>query len=170
VRAAAQRFLDRVGNPLEWGDIDKALIIQAVAVPGVTGGVPRLFYMLAHRETEPYYDRRAVKHEPEFADIYVVLLTAKGQELDRQKGAEVGADLYMTKPFDPDELLQRARQCSGCSELRMLLRLCAASLRKGGGQVDSPGCYVLWHHQQFEHPDLPVPAVGVPRRGASNLT
>jgi DNA-binding response OmpR family regulator len=56
---------------------------------------------------------RTVKHEPEFAGIYVVLLTAKGQEVDRQKGAEVGADLYMTKPFDPDELLQRARQVLG---------------------------------------------------------
>ena len=56
---------------------------------------------------------RAVKREPDFADVYVVLLTAKGQEIDRQKGAEVGADLYMTKPFDPDELLERARQVLG---------------------------------------------------------
>lgn len=46
-------------------------------------------------------------------DVYIVLLTAKGQEFDRQKGMEVGADLYMTKPFDPDALLEKARQVLG---------------------------------------------------------
>lgn len=44
---------------------------------------------------------------------YIVLLTAKGQELDRQKGDEVGADLYMTKPFDPDALLDKAKEVLG---------------------------------------------------------
>ena len=47
------------------------------------------------------------------SDVYIVLLTAKGQEFDRQKGQEVGADLYMTKPFDPDALLQKARDVLG---------------------------------------------------------
>ena len=46
-------------------------------------------------------------------DVYIVLLTAKGQEFDRQRGQEVGADLYMTKPFDPDALLQKARDVLG---------------------------------------------------------
>ncbi len=40
---------------------------------------------------------------------FVVLLTAKGQAFDRERGAEVGADRYMTKPFDPDELLETVR-------------------------------------------------------------
>lgn len=47
------------------------------------------------------------------SDVYIVLLTAKGQELDRQKGLEAGADLYMTKPFDPDALLDKARTVLG---------------------------------------------------------
>jgi DNA-binding response OmpR family regulator len=42
-------------------------------------------------------------------DVYIVLLTAKGQEFDKQKGQDVGADLYMTKPFDPEALLEKAR-------------------------------------------------------------
>ena len=46
-------------------------------------------------------------------DVYIVLLTAKGQEFDRQRGQDVGADLYMTKPFDPDALLQKARDVLG---------------------------------------------------------
>ena len=46
-------------------------------------------------------------------DVFIVLLTAKGQEFDRQRGAAVGADLYMTKPFDPDSLLMKAREVLG---------------------------------------------------------
>ncbi len=46
-------------------------------------------------------------------DVYIVLLTAKGQEFDRRKGEEVGANLYMTKPFDPDALLVKAREVLG---------------------------------------------------------
>jgi two-component system alkaline phosphatase synthesis response regulator PhoP len=52
---------------------------------------------------------RAVKHELNLKDAYIVLLTAKGQEYDRQTGAEAGADRYITKPFDPDEVLELAR-------------------------------------------------------------
>ncbi|MFM8534436.1 MAG: response regulator [Acidimicrobiia bacterium] len=47
------------------------------------------------------------------AGVYIVLLTAKGQEFDRQRGIDAGADLYMTKPFDPDALLMRARDVLG---------------------------------------------------------
>ena len=42
-----------------------------------------------------------------------MLLTAKGQAYDREQGLAAGADLYMTKPFDPDELLRRAREVLG---------------------------------------------------------
>ena len=56
---------------------------------------------------------RRVKKELALDDVYIVLLTAKGQELDRQKGHEVGADIYMTKPFDPEAILAKARQVLG---------------------------------------------------------
>ena len=56
---------------------------------------------------------RTTKHELGMSDVHIVLLTAKGQEFDRQKGQEVGADLYMTKPFDPDALLAKAREVLG---------------------------------------------------------
>lgn len=56
---------------------------------------------------------QVVKKELGLHDVYVIILTAKGQEYDRQHGEQVGANLYMTKPFDPDELLQRAREVFG---------------------------------------------------------
>ena len=56
---------------------------------------------------------RAIKQELGLSGTFVVLLTAKGQAYDRQQGAEVGADLYLTKPFDPDDLLARARAALG---------------------------------------------------------
>ena len=54
-----------------------------------------------------------VKNALGMTQVHIVLLTAKGQEFDRQKGQDVGADLYMTKPFDPDALLEKARQVMG---------------------------------------------------------
>jgi DNA-binding response OmpR family regulator len=56
---------------------------------------------------------KTVKHELKMNNVYIALLTAKGQEYDKQKGAEVGADLYLTKPFDPDELLAKAQEVLG---------------------------------------------------------
>ncbi len=53
---------------------------------------------------------RRVKKELLLDKVFIVLLTAKGQELDRLKGQEVGADVYMTKPFDPEVMLAKARQ------------------------------------------------------------
>ncbi|MEO7393668.1 MAG: response regulator [Chitinophagaceae bacterium] len=56
---------------------------------------------------------RRVKKELGLDKVFIALLTAKGQELDRQKGQEVGADLYMTKPFDPEVILAKAREVLG---------------------------------------------------------
>ena len=54
-----------------------------------------------------------VKKDPELKDVFIILLTAKGQDFDRQKGQEVGADIYMTKPFDPEMILNTAKEVLG---------------------------------------------------------
>jgi DNA-binding response OmpR family regulator len=54
-----------------------------------------------------------VKKELGLEDVYVVMLTAKGQEFDKQRGEEVGANIYMTKPFDPDEIRDKVEEVLG---------------------------------------------------------
>ncbi|TNE84253.1 MAG: response regulator [Deltaproteobacteria bacterium] len=56
---------------------------------------------------------KQMKADPRLADIFVMMLTAKGQEFDRAMGEEVGVDLYITKPFDPDEVLEKAAEVLG---------------------------------------------------------
>lgn len=53
---------------------------------------------------------KEVKEQEEFKDIYIVILTAKGQEVDKEKGKDVGANIYMTKPFDPDLIIEKAEE------------------------------------------------------------
>lgn len=54
-----------------------------------------------------------VRRDPGLAGTYLVLLTAKGQDSDREEGLNRGADDYMTKPFSPSRILEKARQVLG---------------------------------------------------------
>lgn len=54
-----------------------------------------------------------VRAEPALAGIKIILLTAKGQECDREVGKTAGANDYMTKPFSPTKILDRAREILG---------------------------------------------------------
>lgn len=56
---------------------------------------------------------QVVKHELQMTDVYIIMLTAKGQEFDKQKGIDVGADLYLTKPFRPKEVQEKSMQILG---------------------------------------------------------
>ncbi|BAY21241.1 response regulator receiver protein [Calothrix sp. NIES-2100] len=56
-----------------------------------------------------------VKNELAIPDIYIIMLTANGQEIDKQQGSKVGADLYMTKPFRAKTVLEICRDVLGLS-------------------------------------------------------
>jgi two-component system, OmpR family, phosphate regulon response regulator PhoB len=50
---------------------------------------------------------RRLRRLPEAANVPIIMLTARGEETDRIRGLETGADDYVTKPFSPRELLAR---------------------------------------------------------------
>ncbi|MDJ0509924.1 MAG: response regulator [Crocosphaera sp.] len=51
-----------------------------------------------------------VKADKNLNKSYVILLTAKGQSFDQENGINAGADLYMTKPFRPREILAKSKE------------------------------------------------------------
>jgi two-component system phosphate regulon response regulator PhoB len=52
---------------------------------------------------------RRLRRDSDLAHIPIIMLTARGEEADRIRGLETGADDYITKPFSPPELLARLR-------------------------------------------------------------
>jgi DNA-binding response OmpR family regulator len=54
---------------------------------------------------------RILRERKELTGTKVIMLTAKGQALEKKKGMEMGADAYVTKPFSAEELLQTIRSC-----------------------------------------------------------
>jgi DNA-binding response OmpR family regulator len=64
----------------------------------------------------------------DFSDVSVLLLTARGEDVDRIVGLEAGADDYLSKPFNPRELVAR---------MRAILRR-ANTFRQASGKADKP--------------------------------
>jgi two-component system alkaline phosphatase synthesis response regulator PhoP len=60
-----------------------------------------------------YETCKALKSDPETQDIPVILLSAKGRNVDQKVGFEVGADDYITKPFSPRKLVERINSILG---------------------------------------------------------
>ena len=56
---------------------------------------------------------KAIKSDPETRQIPVILLSAKGRNVDQKMGFDVGADDYITKPFSPRKLVERINQLLG---------------------------------------------------------
>ena len=69
------------------------LIMMDVMMPGAIDGMEAT---------------KQIKDDPATKGCIVIMLTAKDGDLDRQKGAEVGADDYFAKPFSPLELMRKA--------------------------------------------------------------
>jgi len=51
-----------------------------------------------------------IRANPELRDVAIVMLTAKGREVEREKGLALGADLYITKPFSTREVVRKVKE------------------------------------------------------------
>lgn len=56
---------------------------------------------------------KLVKGDERLCAIHVIILTCKGQELDRDNSLSAGADEFMTKPFSPKEVVARVKELLG---------------------------------------------------------
>jgi DNA-binding response OmpR family regulator len=69
---------------------DVALVLLDVMMPNVDG----------------WETRRQMLADPDLEEIPVIFLSARAQDADKQRGSELGGTAYVTKPFDPIELLE----------------------------------------------------------------
>jgi len=78
-------------------------------------------------EMDGYSLVSAIRQDPKTSWIPVLFLSAKGQSQDRVKGLNIGADVYMVKPFEPEELVAQVE-----SSLKQASRLIQHKDSKGG--------------------------------------
>lgn len=88
-------------------DGDEALAVAASTRPDL------ILLDVAMPRKDGYEVCRLLRENADLAGVKVIMLTAKGQPLEKKKGVEVGADLYVTKPFGAAELLERIRAVLG---------------------------------------------------------
>lgn len=90
---------------------------------------------------------RVLRNDPRTKGVPIIMLTAKGEEVDKVLGLEMGADDYMTKPFSPRELIARIRTIMRRTEQKaadekiirlgkLLLNKETYSVTRGGKPVD----------------------------------
>jgi len=53
---------------------------------------------------------QTIRANPDWKDVRIIMLTAKGREVEREKGIALGADDYITKPFSTREVMDRVKQ------------------------------------------------------------
>ena len=68
-----------------------------------------LFLDIMMPEINGYDVCRIIKNDPALKNTYVIMLTAKGQVAEQERGKEVGADEYIVKPFSPMEILTKVK-------------------------------------------------------------
>ena len=72
-----------------------------------------LFLDVMMPEMNGYEVCRIIKNDPDLGKTYVIMLTAKGQVAEQERGRDVNADEYIVKPFSPMEILAKVKKILG---------------------------------------------------------
>jgi len=88
---------------------DEALSIVRSELPDLI----LLDVMMPNSPMDGFEVCRQIKSDPATQHLYVVMLTARGQETDKELGQQVGADDYFTKPFSPLQLMNKVEEVLG---------------------------------------------------------
>ena len=84
------------------------------ALDRIAAGKPALIFLDVDMPVKDGYEAaREIRANPKWRDVHIIMLTAKGQDLDREKGFQAGADEYILKPFDPRAVLKRVKEIIG---------------------------------------------------------
>ena len=85
------------------------------AIDKVQQQIPKLMFLdIMMPRKDGYEVLDSLKKNVNFKNIYVLMLSAKGQMTDKQRAFEMGADGFIAKPYKPSDLLNKARQiCRG---------------------------------------------------------
>jgi CheY-like chemotaxis protein len=75
-------------------DVDPAVVTLDIMMPRLDG----------------WETAATLRNDPATAHVKVILLSARAQEADLRRGKGIGVDEYLTKPFDPDELVEAVRR------------------------------------------------------------
>jgi putative two-component system response regulator len=87
--------------------------IKALKVAAGTPAPNLILLDIMMPKMDGYETCEKIKKLPETKHIPVLLLTAKGRDIDRQRGLDSGADDYITKPFSPNKLIGRVQEILG---------------------------------------------------------
>jgi two-component system, OmpR family, phosphate regulon response regulator PhoB len=90
---------------------------------------------------------RLVKQDEKLKNIPIILLTAKGEEVDRVVGLELGADDYVVKPFSPRELMLRIK---AILRRRKTEESAADSIKRGALVIDMPRHKVTVNNKEVD--------------------
>jgi len=86
-----------------------------------------------------------LRRNPQTSRIRVVLITARAQEDDKNRGREIGVDAYLTKPFDPGEMIRVVRELAGAAASEAREAEGAASAQAGApGETSGPDNETGW--------------------------
>jgi CheY-like chemotaxis protein len=78
-------------------DVDPAVVTLDIMMPRLDG----------------WETAARLRNDPATAHVKVILLSARAQEADLRRGQGIGVDAYLTKPFDPDDLVEAVRRLAG---------------------------------------------------------